>query len=64
MIPLLAILLPDSKEWKVEKILDKYKHYKKTQYLVKWHGFPDHKNSWEKESNLRNCKDLLEEFRN
>jgi len=63
-IPPPAILLPDGEEWEVEKILDECKHYKKTQYLVKWHGFPDHENSWEKESDLRNCKDLLEEFRN
>ena len=63
-IPLPAILLPDGEEWEVEKILDECKHYKKTQYLVKWRGFPDHENSWEKESDLRNCKDLLEEFRN
>src|SRR5437667_418806 len=63
-IPPPAILLPDGEEWEVEKILDECKHYKKTHYLVKWHGFPDHENSWEKESDLRNCKDLLEEFRN
>src|SRR5436309_2634794 len=63
-IPLLAILLPDGEEWEVEKILDECKHYKKMQYLVKWHGFPDYKNLWEKEADLQNCKDLLQEFRN
>ena len=34
-IPPPAILLPDSEEWEVEKILDEHKHYKKMQYLVK-----------------------------
>jgi hypothetical protein len=58
------MLLPDGEEWEVEKILDERKHYRKTQYLVKWLGYPEYENSWVKESDLENCKELLEEFRN
>ena len=30
-----------------------------TQYLVKWKGFPDYKNSWELKDNLVNAIDIL-----
>ena len=60
----------EDQEWEVEKILkEKIKPRKnpKTgkmeyikEYLVKWIGYKDA--SWEPESNLDNCKELLSEF--
>ena len=55
------IIVNDEEEYEVEQILDKRKHYGKTQYLIKWKGYPLSEASWEPEENL-NCPELLEEF--
>ena len=55
------IIIDDEEEYEVEEILDKRKHYKKIQYLVKWKGYPLSEASWEPESNL-NCPELLKAF--
>jgi len=55
----------DKEEYEVEQILDvkiaKEKGKLVKRYLVKWKGYPESDNSWEKESNM-NCPDLLKEF--
>jgi hypothetical protein len=38
--------------WEVEKIVDSRVVNNKTEYLVKWVGYPDSENSWTKESNF------------
>ena len=55
------IIIDNEEEYEVEKILDKRKHYGKTQYLIKWKGYPLSEASWEPEENL-NCPKLLKEF--
>jgi len=55
------VIVNEDEEYEVEEILDKRKHYGKTQYLIKWKGYPLSEASWEPEKNL-NCPDLLEEF--
>eukprot|EP00742_Colponemidia_sp_Colp-10_P003423 GILJ01003644.1.p1 GENE.GILJ01003644.1~~GILJ01003644.1.p1 ORF type:complete len:438 (+),score=90.33 GILJ01003644.1:50-1363(+) len=49
----------------VEEIRDrklKYIRGKKTWfYLIKWEGYPEEQNTWERESNLH-CKDMLKDF--
>lgn len=57
------IILPDeSEEYEVESILDKRTLKGKTQYLVKWLGYPLHDATWEPLSNLGNAKEKLKEF--
>ena len=55
------ITVNNEEEYEVEEILDKRTHYRKTQYLVKWKGYPLSDASWEPESNL-NCPELLRKF--
>jgi len=56
------ITVDNEEEYEVEEILDKRKHYRKIQYLVKWKGYPLSESSWEPESNI-NCPELLKEFK-
>ena len=44
--------------YKVSKILDKRKIGRKEEYLIKWKGFNDDKNSWEPSAMLDRTKDL------
>lgn len=47
-------------DWEVEKILKERKRRKKKEYLVKWVGIPNP--TWEPESSLDNCEELLKEY--
>lgn len=53
-------------EYTVERILDHrdrvYKRKLRKKYLVHWKGFGPEHNTWEPESNLSNCSDLLSEY--
>jgi hypothetical protein len=49
-------------EFVVEKILDSRQRSKRIEYLIKWSGYPKSMASWEPEENLKNAKDLLQEF--
>lgn len=46
-------------EYEVEEILEQ----RGQQYLVKWKGYPTSENTWEPVSNLTNCSQKLEQFR-
>lgn len=51
----------------VEKLLRKRLFKRKTEWLVKWHGFPEYEATWEPESNIKHIshwQDLLENFIN
>jgi transposase InsO family protein len=52
---------PDN-EFKVERILDKRVRNGKTEYLVKWEGYPDEENTWEPTNHLRKVRQILREF--
>jgi len=49
-------------EWRVEKILNKKKVREVEKYLVYWKEFTAEHNTWEKEKNLKNAREVLEEF--
>ena len=58
-------IIEDEFEFEVEKILG-YRLFgirKKPQYLVKWKGYSNDRNTWEPEEHLENAKELLEEFK-
>ena len=49
-------------EWKVEKILNKKKIKGVEKYLIQWKGFTAEGDTWERRENLKNAKELIEEF--
>lgn len=62
--PLPPVLLKDaSEEYEVEKILSTKRIRGKPHYLVKWKGYGDHENTWQNEQDLKNCTQLLNEFK-
>ncbi|XP_031826967.1 suppressor of variegation 3-9 isoform X2 [Nomia melanderi] len=59
------INLPSSENdlWEVEQILGKKQQGDQLLYLIKWKNWGNEYNTWEPESNLINCSDMLEEFK-
>jgi len=54
----------ENDEYEVENILDMKTKHKKKYYLVKWKGYPLYDATWEPESNLTNCHEILQKFLN
>lgn len=52
----------DIKLFEVEKILDKRTRNRKIEYKVKWVNYPISECTWEPISNLRNVKQMINEF--
>lgn len=53
--------MSDDNIYNVEKIVDSRIISGKKQYLIKWEGFDDNENTWEKASDIL-CKDLIDDF--
>ena len=53
---------PGTLEYEVAEIIGKKRLKRKIYYLVTWKGYPEEETSWEPLENLKNCKDLVEEF--
>jgi len=49
-------------EWEVERILNKQKVRGVVKYLVQWKGFMAEHDSWKKEKDLENAKELVAKF--
>ena len=52
----------NQEEYEVETILDKRVLRGKTQYLIKWMGYPLHDATWEPTQNLVNAPQKIKEF--
>ena len=55
-------IINDVEEYEVEEILGKRVNRRRTEYLVKWVGYPHDENSWESVRNLNNALDLVNEY--
>ena len=51
-----------AEEWEVKRILNKKKIRRVEKYLVWWKGFTAEGNTWERKENLKNAREVLEEF--
>ena len=49
-------------EWEVKKILNKRKVWEIEKYLVCWKGFTAENDTWEKEEDLENERELVDKF--
>jgi len=49
-------------EWEVEKILNKRKIREVEKYIVRWKRLTVEHNTWEREKDLGNAKEAVEEF--
>ena len=56
------MVIGDQEEYEVERILDKRKHRRRIEYLVKWVGYELHDATWESLDNLTNAQDAVKEF--
>jgi len=61
-IPLPPIEIASEKEHEVEKILDRQERRGKPKYLVRWKRYMAEEDTWEGLENLKNMRDLVEEF--
>jgi len=50
------------KEWKIEKILNKRKMQGIDRYLARWKRFTVENDTWEREEDLGNTRELVDEF--
>jgi len=52
-------LIDGEEEWEAEVILNHRQHRNRREYLIQWTGYSFEGATWEPESNLTNCKELL-----
>jgi len=56
-------IVDGEQQQEIEDILDQRVRRGKPQYLVKWRGFPMEENEWKNEYDLKDARELLEEFK-
>ena len=56
------VTIDNQEEYEVEEILDTKTIQGKRHFLIKWKGYPLHEATWEPESNLKHCGEMLKEF--
>jgi len=57
------VIIKGEEEWEVERILNKQQIKGKDKYLVRWKGFMAESDTWEGRENLKNTKEVIEEFK-
>ena len=55
-------IIDDHEEYEVEQILDARMRRGKSQYLVKWKGYPDVDNLWVSSESCQNAQEELDDF--
>jgi len=60
--PTPPVIIEGEEEYEVEKIINKRRRYGKWKYLVRWKGYMAEEDSWEREINLKNAKEAVEEY--
>jgi len=58
----LLVIMEGKEEYKVEKVINKRKRYSKWEYLVRWKGYTAEEDLWEREVNLKNAREMVEEY--
>ena len=61
--PALPVIIEGEEEYEIEKVINKRKRYRKWEYLVRWKGYTAEEDTWEKEANLGNAKEAVEEYK-
>jgi len=61
-IPPKPVIIEGEEEFEVEKILNKRTVRGKEKFLVRWKGYMAEEDIWENRENLKNAKELVEEF--
>jgi len=57
-----AVSIDDHEEFYVEVILDKHIRHNRTEYLVKWEGYPEYDSTWEPVTNLEHSRKAITDF--
>jgi len=61
-IPPKLLIIEGQKEFKIEKIINKRMIREKEKFLVRWKKYMMEEDTWENKENLKNAKELVEEF--
>ena len=56
------MIVDDSEEWEVDRILDSKLRYRKLHYLIQWAGYSHIRMSWEPAENLENVQEMVDNF--
>jgi len=59
----LLVIIEEEEEYEVEKVINKRKRYGKWEYLVRWKGYMAEEDLWEREANLKNTRETVEEYK-